>query len=68
METAIWSRPDLPAGSVFEGPAIAEQLDATIVVPPAAAAHVPDSKVSAAVVPMNGISRCVCGSIPPGIT
>jgi len=34
METAIWSRPDLPAGSVFEGPAIAEQLDATIVVPP----------------------------------
>ena len=40
----------------------------SIVVPPDAAANVPLSKVSAAVVPMNGISRCVCGSIPPGIT
>ncbi len=40
----------------------------SIVVPPAAAAKVPDSKVSAAVVPMNGISRCVCGSMPPGMT
>ena len=40
----------------------------SMVVPPAAAAKVPDSKVSAAVVPMKGISRCVCGSMPPGMT
>jgi hypothetical protein len=31
------------------------------------AAKVPLSQVSAAVVPMNGISRCVCGSMPPGM-
>ena len=39
-----------------------------IVVPPDAAAAVPLSKVSAAVVPMKGISRWVWGSIPPGMT
>ena len=44
------------------------QKSTSMVVPPAAAAHVPDSKVSAAVVPMKGISRWVCGSMPPGIT
>jgi len=33
-DTAIWSRRDLPAGSVIEGPAILEQSDATIVVEP----------------------------------
>ena len=38
-----------------------------IVVPPESAAKVPLSQVSAAVVPMKGISRCVCGSIPPGM-
>ena len=40
----------------------------SMVVPPEAAAKVPLSKVSAAVVPMNGISRWVCGSMPPGMT
>ena len=29
---------------------------------------VPDSKSSAEVVPPNGMSRCVCTSMPPGIT
>ena len=38
------------------------------VVPPCAAAIVPDSKSSAEVEPPKGISRCVCTSIPPGRT
>jgi N-methylhydantoinase A len=33
-DTAVWSRRDLPAGAVVEGPAILEQSDATIVVDP----------------------------------
>ncbi len=40
----------------------------SVVVPPKAAAMVPVSKSSALVVPPKGISRCVCTSIPPGIT
>src|SRR5580704_19321286 len=39
-----------------------------VVVPPQAAARVPVSKVSEANVPPNGISMCVCTSIPPGST
>ncbi len=39
-----------------------------VVVPPQAAARVPVSKVSAAKVPPNGISMCVCASTPPGTT
>ena len=39
-----------------------------VVVPPHAAARVPVSKVSAENVPPNGISICVCTSIPPGST
>ena len=39
-----------------------------VVVPPSAAALVPVSKVSTENVPPNGISMCVCPSIPPGIT
>ena len=39
-----------------------------VVVPPRAAALVPVSNVSAEKVPPNGISMCVCPSIPPGIT
>ncbi len=38
------------------------------VVPPNAAAIVPDSKSSADVVPPNGMSRCVWTSMPPGST
>jgi N-methylhydantoinase A len=34
QDVAIWSRLDLPAGAVIEGPAILEQPDATIVVEP----------------------------------
>ena len=39
----------------------------TMVVPPDSAARVPLSKSSVEYVPMNGISRCVCGSMPPGM-
>ena len=39
-----------------------------VVVPPQAAALVPVSNVSTEKVPPNGISMCVCASIPPGIT
>ena len=39
-----------------------------VVVPPQAAARVPVSKVSLDRVPPNGISICVCASIPPGST
>ncbi len=39
-ETSIWSRLDLPAGVVIEGPAILEQPDATTVVEPGLAARV----------------------------
>ena len=38
------------------------------VVPPNAAAVVPDVKSSQVVVPPKNISRCVCGSIAPGMT
>ena len=39
-----------------------------VVVPPNAAAMVPDSKSSADVVPPKGMSMCVCTSMPPGST
>ena len=38
------------------------------VVPPYAAASVPERKSSDDDVPPNGMSRCVCASIPPGMT
>lgn len=40
LATAIWSRLELPAGSVITGPAILEQPDATIVVDPGLRARV----------------------------
>src|SRR5215510_1307066 len=39
-----------------------------VVVPPHAAAVVPVANVSTEKVPPNGISMCVCPSIPPGMT
>jgi hypothetical protein len=39
-----------------------------VVVPPKAAAFVPVSKSSDEFVPPNGMSMCVCGSMPPGNT
>ena len=39
-----------------------------VVVPPWAAAIVPVSKSSTERVPPKGMSRCVCTSMPPGIT
>ncbi len=44
------------------------QKSTTMVVPPDSAALVPLSKSSAVTVPMNGNSRWVCGSMPPGMT
>ena len=40
----------------------------TDVVPPCAAADVPVRKSSADIVPPKGMSRCVCTSMPPGMT
>ena len=39
-ETALWSRRDLPVGSVIKGPAILEQADATTVIDPGLTARV----------------------------
>ena len=39
-----------------------------VVVPPHAAARVPVSNVSEALVPPNGSSMCVWASMPPGMT
>ncbi len=44
------------------------QKSISVVVPPNAAAVVPDVKSSHVVVPPKNISMCVCGSIAPGIT
>jgi N-methylhydantoinase A len=40
QETPIWSRLDLPAGALVDGPAILEQPDATIVVDPGLSARI----------------------------
>jgi N-methylhydantoinase A len=39
-DTAIWSRLDLPAGALIEGPAILEQPDATTVIEPGLAGRI----------------------------
>ncbi len=39
-DTPVYDRDDLPAGFSFEGPAIVEQLDSTVVVPPGTKAEV----------------------------
>ncbi len=44
------------------------QKSMSVVVPPKAAAVVPDVKSSQVVVPPKNISMCVCGSMAPGIT
>ena len=44
------------------------QKSTRVVVPPNAAATVPDVKSSIVVVPPKNISMCVCGSIAPGMT
>ena len=44
------------------------QKSTWVVVPPKAAAVWPDSKSSIVVSPRHGMSRCVCGSTPPGST
>ncbi|ELZ04090.1 5-oxoprolinase [Natrialba chahannaoensis JCM 10990] len=40
VETAVYDRGELGAGASFEGPAIIEQMDSTVVVPPNATAEV----------------------------
>src|SRR5699024_3678765 len=44
VETPIYRREDVPVGAEFEGPAIVEQLDSTVVVPPEFSARVDDYK------------------------
>jgi N-methylhydantoinase A len=40
VETPVYHRADLPAGASFEGPAVLEQLDSTVLVPPGCGAEV----------------------------
>ncbi|WP_245552904.1 hypothetical protein [Brevibacillus massiliensis] len=40
VETTVYDRSKIPVGSVFHGPAIVEQLDSTVVVPPGFTAEV----------------------------
>ena len=42
LETPVYQRSQLPAGAVFEGPAVVEQLDSTVLVPPGVHAQVDD--------------------------
>ena len=39
-ETPVYRRADLPAGATFAGPAVLEQLDSTVLVPPGAQVEV----------------------------
>ena len=34
MQAPVFARDDLPAGASFEGPALIDQLDSTVLVPP----------------------------------
>jgi N-methylhydantoinase A len=43
VETEIYERERLGAGATIDGPAIVEQMDSTVVVPPAATAAVDDT-------------------------
>ena len=40
VETPVFARDDLPAGAAFEGPALIDQLDSTVLVPPGVKAEV----------------------------
>jgi N-methylhydantoinase A len=40
VDTPIYDRPDLPAGLKFVGPAVVEQVDSTVLIPPGAKAEV----------------------------
>jgi N-methylhydantoinase A len=40
VDTPVYERPDLPAGLRLEGPAVVEQVDSTVLIPPGAVAEV----------------------------
>jgi N-methylhydantoinase A len=40
VEAPVYRRADLPAGAAFDGPAVIEQLDSTVLVPPGVSAEV----------------------------
>lgn len=40
VDTPIYDRPELPAGFRFDGPAIVEQVDSTVLIPPGSSAEV----------------------------
>jgi N-methylhydantoinase A len=42
VETPVYARFDIPAGTVLTGPAVLEQLDSTVLVPPGVEAEVDD--------------------------
>src|SRR5699024_10139330 len=44
MSTPIYNRPDIPVSSIISGPAIVEQLDSTVVIPPEFTAKVDEYK------------------------
>ena len=56
------------SASANVSPGVCMQKSISVVVPPNAAAVVPEVKSSHVVVPPKNISMCVCGSIAPGIT
>ena len=78
--TAMWKPTSITGGqrSIFSwyfssawanvSPGVCTQKSISVVVPPNAAAVVPDVKSSHVVVPPKNISMWVCGSIAPGIT
>ena len=51
-----------------DSPGVCMQKSIKQVVPPNAADVVPEVKSSQVTVPPNAISRCVCGSMAPGMT
>jgi N-methylhydantoinase A len=40
VDTPVYERPDLPAGLRLEGPAVVEQVDSTVLIPPGTTAEV----------------------------
>ena len=58
----------VPSPARVDSPLVWIAKSISVVVPPCAAARVPVSKSSDEFVPPNGMSRWVCGSMPPGMT
>ena len=68
LRSARSSRGTSRAPSGNDSPGVCMQKSIKQVVPPNAAEIVPEVKSSQVTVPPNAISRCVCGSMAPGMT